>query len=182
MKVTFTCVLIWLSFCSVVFNPTVRPVFGVQVNMQINSQLISIVAYVHNGRVLTNKKILTKEEFIRFASGFWPSVYNPSKRNLFEENNIPCGLEKDPITNKSIPYCFPMDSLWKIRYSDFPYRTGKEKGWSNELYKPSSAQAIFLHKNYSIYDLDLSYFIDTNFWKILKDVQDPEWIKKYRSL
>jgi hypothetical protein len=173
---------IWFLFCSVVFNSEIRPVFGVQVNMQSNSQLFTIVAYIHNGRALTNKKILTKDEFVRFASGFWPSIYNPQKKNLLQENDIPCGLEKDPITNKSTPFCFPMDSLWKIRYSDYPFRNGTERGWSNELFKPSSKQAQYLYKNYGVYDIDFSFFIDSNFWKILKDVQNPDWIKKYRSI
>lgn len=173
-----------IYFCSssVVFISEVRPVFGVQVNMQANSQLITIVAYIHNGRALTNKKIITKDEFVRYASGFWPSIYNPTKKNLFEEHNIPCGLEKDPITNKPAPFCFPMDSLWKIRYSDYPFRNKDEKGWSAELFKPSGNQAIYLYKNYGIYDIDFSYFIDTNFWNILKDVQNPNWIKNYRSI
>lgn len=174
--------VIWFCSSSVVYISEVRPVFGVQVNMQANSQLISIVAYIHNGRALTNKKILTKDEFVRYASGFWPSVYNPQKKNLFIEQDIPCGLEKDPITNKSIPLCFPMDSLWKIRYSDYPFRNNDEKGWSAELFKPSSNQAVYLYKNYGIYDIDFSYFIDTNFWKILKDVQNPDWIRNYRSI
>ena len=73
-----------------------------------------------------------------------------------------------------------MDSLWKLRYSDYPFRNNTDRGWSNELYKPSSNQAKFLYKNYGIYDIDFNYFIDSNFWQILKDVQDENWINRYR--
>ncbi|TNE55604.1 MAG: hypothetical protein EP338_02200 [Bacteroidetes bacterium] len=159
-----------------------RPVFGVQVSMQPNSGLYMLVAYTHNGRALTNRKIMRMDEFIKIATGFWPSVYNPKRENLLEQHGLPCGLVTDPITNKKTPACGPLDSLWKIRYSDFPFNTGNERGWSQELYKPSSKQAVYLHQNYNIYDIDFSPFIDSNFWKILRDVQDPNWVRKYKSL
>lgn len=174
--------LIWVSFSSVIRLEPSRPVFGVQVNMQTNSKMYLLVAYIHNGRALTHRKIMNMDEFVKIASGFWPSVYNPKKMNLLEMHSLPCGLETDPITNKKTPGCGPLDSLWKLRYSDYPFNNGREKGWSSELYKPSSKQAIYLYKNYGIYDIDFSPFIDSNFWKIMQDVQDPAWIKQYRAL
>lgn len=174
--------LVWACCSSVIRLAETRAVFGVSVNMQSNSTLYMIFAYTDNGRALTNKKYMGKDEFVKIASGFWPSVYNPKKINLLQNNNLPCGLETDPITNKAIPGCGPLDSLWKIRFSDYPFNNGQEKGWSTQLYKPSSKQALYLYKNYNIYDIDVSQFIDTNFWKIMRDVQDPKWIKNYRSL
>ncbi|MBI2258111.1 MAG: hypothetical protein HYU67_04330 [Flavobacteriia bacterium] len=181
MKILFF-VLCWFCLSSVRFIGEIRPVFGVQVNMQANSKLYSMVVYIHNGRALTHKKIITREEFILYASGTWPSIYNPQRRNLFEERNIPCGIEKDPITKRDIPFCNPLDSLWKIRYSDYPFRTFAGKGWSNELYKPSSQQQKYLYEHYGIYDIDFNYFLDEHFWQILKDVQDENWIRRYRSI
>lgn len=174
--------MIWYVCGSVVKQQELRAVFGVQISFTTNSQMYTIVAYTDNGRALTNKKIMTKDEFVRFASGHWPSIYNPKKINLLELNNISCGLTKDSITKKYIPSCSPLDSLWKIRFSDYPYNNGKEKGWSNNLHKPSNAQAVYLYKNYNVYDIDFSFFLDSNFWKIMRDVQNPEWIKNYRSL
>lgn len=163
------------------FEPSPHAVFALQVNMQPNSQLYALSVYIDNGRTLTYKKNLTRDEFVKYASGKWPSIYNPERVNLLEENHLKCGLTKDEITKKDIVYCSPLDSIWKIRFSDYPFNTGKEKGWSQELYKPSSKQIIFLHEQYKISDLD-GFFIGDYFWEILRDVQDPTWIQKYKNL
>jgi hypothetical protein len=172
----------WFIFSSVIYKQSARTVFAVQVNMQTNSQMYTLYVFTDNGRILSNKKYLTKDDFVKFASGKWPSIYNPQRKNMLQENNILCGLIKDSITKKDVVYCSPLDSLWKLRYSDYPYNTGKERGWSSELYKPSSKQALFLRDNYGVKDIDFEFFIDTSFWKILRDVQNPDWIKMYRSL
>ncbi|MES2588138.1 MAG: hypothetical protein V4622_04105 [Bacteroidota bacterium] len=182
MKVILFFLSLFFVTSSLVFKSAVKTVFAVQVNMQTNSQMYTIVVYIDNGRTLTHKKNLTKDEFVKFASGKWPSIYNPERKNLLAENNILCGLVKDSITKKDVVFCSPLDSLWKLRFSDYPFNNGKEKGWSRELYKPSSKQAIFLKDNYAVNDLDFGFFMDANFWKIMRDVQDPDWIKKYRSL
>lgn len=173
----------WLLSCSVVSKPAeTRAVFGVRVSLQANSQVISIVGFIDNGRVLTHKRVLTKDDFVRFASGFWPSIYNPGRVNMFEEHNLLCGMYKDSTTGIQYPYCLPVDSLWKLRFSDYPFNTSYETGWSNETRKPSPKQEEYLWKNYGVYNIDMNYFLDTNFWKILRDVQDPLWVSNYRSL
>jgi hypothetical protein len=177
-----TVLLLWFLCNSIVLMQSVKTVFAVQVNMQTNSQMYTIYVFTDNGRTLTNKKHLTKDDFVKFASGKWPSIYNPKRLNLLEENKILCGLMKDSITKKDVVYCSPLDSLWKLRFSDYPFNNGKDKGWSSEMYKPSSNQAIFLRDNYGVKDIDFEYFIGENFWKIMQDVQNPDWIKKYRSL
>lgn len=182
MRFLLVLAALWLVCSSVVFNPAVRTVFAVQVSMQPNSQLYSIVAFLHNGRALTHKKNMTRDDFVKFATGKWPSIYNPTRKNMLEENKILCGLGQDSITKKDIVFCSPLDSLWKLRFSDYPFNTGSDKGWSHELYKPSSKQLIYLHQKYGVEDIDLGFFIDSAFWQILRDVQDPDWIKKYRTL
>jgi hypothetical protein len=182
MRIFLAAILVFILNSSIQFNQAVKTVFAVQINMQSNSQMYTIYVYIDNGRVLTHKKHLTKDEFVKYASGKWPSIYNPARKDLLQENQIACGLTKDSITKKDVVFCSPLDSLWKLRYSDFPFNTGKEKGWSPELYKPSTKQVLFLHEEYGINDFDFGFFIDTNFWKIMQDVQNPTWIKKYKSL
>lgn len=172
----------WFICSSIVFNPTVRAVFAVNITIQPNSQLYGITVYINNGRVLSHKKTLTREEFIKYASGKWPSIYNPTRVNMLEQNKIPCGLAADPVTKKDLIYCSPLDSLWKLRFSDYPFKTSTEKGWSSDLYKPSEKQILFLNEKYHLYDIEMGQFIDSSFWSILRDVQDPDWIKKYKSL
>ena len=50
------------------------------------------------------------------------------------------------------------------------------------MYRPSEKQELFLYNNYNIRSIDENFFLDTSFWKILSDVQDPVWIANYKSL
>ena len=176
------CFALWFLLGSVVYEPTVRTVFGLHVSMQSNSQLYQIVAYLYNGRALNHKKVMSKDDFVKFASGKWPSIYNPEKRNLFEERNLSCGIYKDTFSNKETEYCLPLDSLWKIRFSSYPFRPSNELGWSPRLMRPSEKQELFLYENYGIRNIDTDFFIDSAFWQLLSDVQDTMWIANYKSL
>ena len=171
----------WLVCSSVIQNPVLKPVFGVQVRFQ-GTEMYALVAFLDDGRELTYKKILTKDEFIRIASGYWPSIYNPSRENLFLKHRVSCGMFDDSIHLKPIPVCIPVDSLWKLRFSDFPFNSSSEKGWSGGLNRPSVRQTLYLRDNYRVDNVDMNYFLDTNFWKIMRDMQDSSWIANYKSL
>lgn len=176
--------LIWI-FCSSVFYPvqTVRGVFGVRVSFSSNSQILTFACFIDNGRTLTNKRLVSRDEFIKIASGHWPSIYNPKRLNYFEERNLTCGIVIDSFSFKESTYCVPFDSLWKLRFSIYPFREGSvEDGWSSKLYQPSSKQAIFLYNNYNVRNVDGDFFLDSNFWNLMSDLQDPVWIANYKSL
>ena len=161
---------------------TVRPVFGVKVSIAPNSQITTFVCYNYNGRNLTNKRVLDKDTFVKFVSGHWPSIYNPYRKDYFKEHNIDCALIKDPMTNKDVVGCVPIDSLWKIRFSTYPFQHNTDRGWSNKYHKPSPLQEIYLSNQYGIHHIDGDFFLDTNFWKIMIDVSDPVWIANYKAL
>jgi hypothetical protein len=174
---------IWILFCSVQFKEIARSVFGVRVAFQANSSYTTFVCFLDNGRVLTNKRVVSQDEFIKIVSGYWPSIYNPKRINYFEERNIGCGVAIDSFNPKlTNTFCPSIDSLWKIRFSTYPYRSSAEDGWSNKLHKPSPAQEIYLYNNYGIRQIDADFFLDTNFWKLMNDVVDPTWIRNYKSL
>ena len=179
---TLLLICIWLVSASVIRMEAVRPVFGVNVSIGANSQITSFVCYLYNGRVLTQKKIVDKETFVKIVSGVWPSVYNPKRIDYFEQNEIDCSMITDSITEKKIVGCLPMDSLWKIRFSTYPFQHKSELGWSNKYYKPSPNQEKYLSERYGISHIDGDYFLDTNFWQLLKDVIDVDWIKNYKSI
>ena len=121
-------------------------------------------------------------EFIQIASGKWPSIYNPLRINYFEQRQLNCGMYRDSFEIKEQPICVPIDSLWKLRFSTYPYRSSGEMGWSSKLYRPSEKQELYLYENYNIRSIDENFFLDTNFWKLLSDVQDPVWIANYKSM
>ena len=160
-----------------------RVVFGVRVAMGQNSEMTSFIAirYSADG-FLREQKTFRQDDFIKVLSGFWPSSFNPERINYFEQENVPGGVLTDSITKKNYPYCPAMDSLWKLRFSDYPFRGGNESGWSLGMYKPSLKQEKFLSDRYHIAHMDIDYFIDTNFWVLLRDVSDSAWVLNYRSL
>lgn len=182
MKYLVPLILCWLLFSSVHYEPSSRGVFGVKVSIGANSELTTFACFVDNGRVLTNKRVVDKDTFIKIASGFWPSPYNPARRNLFEENKLDCSVFTDSITLEKFTSCVPLDSLWKIRFATYPFRGNSERGWSNKLHKPSSRQEIYLYNRYGVSQIDGQFFLDTSFWLLLRDVRDTSWIKNYKSL
>lgn len=182
MRIVFGFIFIWLICSSVHYEPSSRAVFGVRVSIGANSQITTFACYLDNGRVLSNKRIVDKETFIKIASGYWPSPYNPTRKNLFEEHNLDCNVVVDPETRQKFPYCVPLDSLWKIRFATYPFRGRTEMGWSNKLHKPSPEQEKFIFDRYGVRQVDGDFFMDTSFWLLLHDVIDTNWIYNYRSL
>lgn len=174
--------LIWLISCSVNYAPRAEPVFGVRVSIGSNSRLCTYVCYLYNGRVLTNKRIVDEQTFIKIVSGEWPSIYNPNRLNYFEENSVSCGMITDSIAQEKQGYCPPLDSLWKIRFATYPFKHRTDMGWSNKYHKPAPQQEKYLYDRYDVEHVDSKFFLDTNFWRLLRDVKDTNWIKNYKSL
>lgn len=178
----FGILLCWLLTSSVIFSPYAKPVFGVMVSIGPNSQVVSFVCYLDNGRVLTKKRIVDGETFVKIVSGYWPSIYNPKRIDYFKENNIDCALLTDSITRETFVGCVPMDSLWKIRFSTYPFKHNVERGWSNKYHKPSPGQEQYLYQRYGVKHIDGDYFLDTSFWLLMNDVMDTNWIDNYRAI
>jgi hypothetical protein len=183
MRWRFIALVIWgISVSVIPASHQPRPVFGVRVSLGANSQLVTYVCYIHTGRTLTHKRVCDRETFIKIISGHWPSIYNQKRENLFDQNGLSCNVVKDSITFKDIPSCVPFDSLWKIRFSVYPFRNKNDIGWSNKYHKPSPQQERYLGDRYGITHIDGDFFLDTSFWMLLKDVTDPDWIANYKSL
>lgn len=175
-------ILVWLLSCSVLYVERARPVFGVKISIGPNSQTTSYVCYLDNGRVLTQQRIVDRETFVKFVSGYWPSVYNPERQNLFKEHGIECDVFKDDLTRQTSVNCIPLDSLWKLRFACYPFRGNGELGWSNKYHKPSPGQEVYLAERYNVQHIDGDYFMDENFWRLLQDVMDPQWIAGYKAI
>jgi len=175
-------VLCWFVSSSFMLVSPPHSAFGVKISFQSTGILTSYIAYIDNGRTQSHVKQITETEFIKIASGHWPSIYNPTRRNFFAENNFDCGVLKDSFTLKEYTYCVPLDSLWKLHFEKHPLDVTKGNGWSNKQFNPSLKQEFFLYQNYGVAHIDANYFLDSNLWKILKDVQNPEWIANYKCL
>lgn len=179
---TLLLVLISFLFLSVQFRSELRTVFGVRVAPQATGQMITLVAFFSDGTMQSHRKILSVKEFIHYASGDWPSKYNRNRIDLFKLNEVAGGVYIDSVTQEKVPFCFALDDLWKLRYSHSPYKGENEEGWSQDKFLPSPQQQVYLYKNYGMEHINTKFFIDTNFWKLLRDVGDLEWIENYRNL
>lgn len=160
----------------------VKPVFGVSMGYNQMNEFYHLVAYQKIGTNLINKRVLRRDEFIYYFSGFYPSKYNPNRINYFDKYGIWGGIYVDSISKEKIPYCPSLDSLWKIRYSEFPVGGSREKGWSNSDLNPSANQIKYLNERYNLKDFRSEYIIDTNFIHLLRDLTDSLWIDNYKNL
>lgn len=176
------CILVWMLGSSVQFTGPARPVFGVKISIGPNSQITSFVCYLDNGRVLTQKRIVDRDTFVKFVSGYWPSIYNPDRVNLFKEHGIDCNVFKDEASKQVSVTCIPLDSLWKIRFATYPFQHNSEPGWSNKYHKPSPGQEIYLYERYGVGHIDGDYFLDTSFWLLMQDIMDSTWIANYKAI
>jgi hypothetical protein len=106
---------------------------------------------------------LTKDSFIRQASGFESSRANPDKINFFEKYSIePRVLEK----------------LWRLKFDANPYDSIDEIGWGTKLGVPSNAQFDLL-KEFGINSLT-DYAYGEKVWMLLVKVNDPLWTASYQ--
>lgn len=181
--------LLWISLMLLLgsFLPQEESkiVFGVRIATEANSQVVSYIAIKYgSGGVISSKRVFTsKDEFIRVLSGSWPSPFNPKRINYFELNKVRGGVFKDSVLRKEYPYCPSLDSLWKLRFSDWPYNNRPlETGWSLNRYKPGPKQEKYLCDRYNIKHLDFDYIVDTNFWNLMRDVSDSSWIATYKFI
>ncbi len=174
--------VVWSICCSVIPEPESKGVFALKVGLQGTGKLYNLYAFINNGRALTHQRILSNEEFVRFASGYWPSIYNPNKVDYFKANKINCGITTDVSAVTTYSFCIPLDSVWKIKYIYYPFSNNPESGWAKGNYGPSEKQYEFLKLNYNISSLENSYFIDDKLWKFLIDIQNQSWINHYKSL
>jgi hypothetical protein len=178
------CALLFCWFLSGSIMLVVPPhaAFGVKISYQSTGSITSYIAYIDNGRMHTHLKQISETEFIKIASGHWPSIYNPTQKNYFEEHKFNCGVLKDSFTLKEYTYCTPMDSLWKLHFEKHPVNNINGSGWSNKQFNPSLSQELYLYNTYGVAHMDADYFCDTSLWKLLKDVQNPQWIENYKAM
>lgn len=182
--------LVLLSLASILFlfgsyntPPKGKPVFGVCISNNATGSFYTFIAYLKTdyGTKVAQRTLL-KKDLIKFASGYWPSVYNPQRDDLFSEHDLYCGVQFDSSVWEEYPMCSPMDSLWKIRFRGYPFQDGSAAGWANNDFRPSTNQAQYLYKEFGIRNIDHDFFVDTNFWKLLQCVSDKNWIDRYRGL
>ncbi|HAN77440.1 MAG TPA: hypothetical protein DCQ31_06530 [Bacteroidales bacterium] len=108
---------------------------------------------------------LTRENFLGQLNGTIESNANPDKVDLLKAHNI---------TNPNM-----VDSLWKLRYAEYPFRSaGITKGWSGKPGMPTPEQLQLL-KEFGMTNLsDIIY--GENALRLLQTMENSAWIEKYK--
>ena len=137
-------------------------------------------------------RVITRNEFLAVAHGLIESEANPKREDLFLKHEIKdCSFYRDTVWKSTTYDCSVIDDLWKLRHKTYPLRADQkrvildkvavpETGWASSAYEMSWEQLAFLEK-YGIRSRN-DYFYGANAFKLLKDMQDPDWVAAYAKL
>ncbi|GAB4284621.1 MAG: hypothetical protein Kow0068_09730 [Marinilabiliales bacterium] len=169
MKLLFQ---ILLSLC-VIFaigqetpKPTYKSYFGFSLEQTMYGGMIHYgIARVHaDGK--EEYRYCSRHVWLLQVAGHIASEANPDTVNLFLKYDIDPKIVLD---------------LWKLRYSEFPYKSQNQTmGWAQKPYGPSDAQLAFL-KKYGFKTIT-SFVYGYNAFRLLKDMMDPDWVSNYMNL
>ncbi|MEX2484023.1 MAG: hypothetical protein WED10_05680 [Brumimicrobium sp.] len=160
------------------FNPSNDVKFGVKIGLLPTGGLTQFAIFYYKNNRLSGRQPITKKELVNICTGKWPIPRTTKFYDFFEEQQF----YNDSLKENIIDYGAAIDSLWKVRFSEHPLQEGLEKGWSQGDFRPSLKQQEYIFNRYGVRGYDQDYFSDSSFYKLLKDVVDPEWIAHYKSL
>lgn len=157
--------------------------FAVGIFVGAHSQIMTYAIITESGGRIIGSQIVREQRFMYNIMGYWPTPANPKRENLLEKNGVDsCFLTVNYSNKINGYYIKPFHSLWKIRYKIHPIAYDTGNGWSQEYYKPSPAQARFLDENYGVQNIKTQYIYGDSLYKLLRDVQNPDWVIRYSTL
>lgn len=122
-------------------------------------------------------RFITRQEFVNIAQGKWRLRPNIKQENLFDKYGIVWGIDED----RDLLHVPILDSLWKVRYRQFPYIRGAQ-GWANDVYMPSALQQLHLSEYFNVNNINTDFFAGDDFWKLLQSAQSEEWKEEYKAM
>ena len=156
--------------------------FAVGLFTSAHSSMVTYAIVTFQNGQMVSASVLSEQRFMYEAMGHWPSIANPEKKNLFYLNGVDsCLLIKNDFDKVISYYAKPFYDLWRIRFYEHPMDFDN-RGWSQGQYKPSLYQARILHESYGVSNVLTDYIYGDSLFKLLRDVQDPEWIYTYKSV
>ncbi len=159
--------------------------FGMSLMTGMNSELFTLfVVKELNGQVLEARPI-TRGQFVMQAQGAAPSKANPEGINLFRKHGVKGCLLPAELDDgrRTVPDCGVFDELWKLRFWEYPFkqREGHQPGlgWAEARTQPSERQQLLLC-GYGLCSLT-QIACGEDLFRLLRDVEDPEWVDNYRK-
>jgi len=181
--ITYTLLsLVIFTQLGVTTPPKSKIIFGVKIGLLHNSSLTSFVAFSVKNDIIMGSQVLSEKELLHIGCGKWPILGSNQFVNFFKNENLDIYPVINQNTFKEELYCNAFDSLWKIRFKEHPFSKYPKQGWSNGKFKPSPKQLEYISNTYGVQNFEHDYFLDTSFFKIMRDVQDSTWIVNYRKL
>lgn len=156
--------------------------FGVKIGILPTGGLTQFAIMHYRSGRLTQVQPVDVQYLVNVGIGKWPVPQTNKRHNFFEEHGLlDIKIETSP-DEPPIDFTAAFDSLWKIRFDEHPYTPSAGKGWSNGKARPSLKQQEYIFNTYGVRGYDQAYFSDTSFFKLMRDVLDPNWIAHYKSL
>lgn len=136
---------------------------------------------VFDDSVLVSEPI-TRKAFIMQGMGVESSRANPADSNLFERFAIrDCGGLIDTTTKEVTYLCFPLDDLPKLTTASASDGSGAF-GWSSNDFQPGEGQQRILNAYRPKSEIHwLGPYFGERAFRLLHDMQDPDWVTRYRS-
>ena len=154
--------------------------FAVGLFTSAYSSMLTYAIVTFRNDVVVSAQIITEERFMYEAFGYYPSIANVNKENLFAKYGVDSCFMLSNDLNKIVGYyCKPFQDLWKLRFYEHPYNFDTP-GWSQGQFKPSIYQMKILREEYGINNVLTDYFYGDSLFKLLRDVQRPSWIQSYK--
>jgi len=148
-----------------------------------NSQLLTYSMITTLNNKIISSQPMNEQRFMYYILGNWPCIANPKRENLLEKNGIDsCFLTMNYSNKINGYYAKPFKNLWRIRYKIHPISYNAPEGWSQEYYKPSQKQSKYIYNSYGVPNVKTNVFYGDSLFKILRDIQNPDWITLYSNL
>lgn len=172
LKVKYILIIVFLTLITVggisqePGNPTYKSYFGFNLVQTMYGGMVHFGIARVNADGTEEYRFCSRHIWLLEVSGHIYSEANTDTVNLFLKYDINPRMVAE---------------LWKLRYSEYPYKSQTESlGWAQKPYGPSDAQLAFL-KKYGFKTIS-SFIYGEKAFQLLKDMMDPDWVSNYMNL
>lgn len=125
---------------------------------------------------------MEKKTFIMQASGAETSRANLGGTDLFKQHGVAeCGSVLDSLSGETFYLCSTLDDLWKLTNGSASDGSNAF-GWASSNFQPGDGQQRILNAYRPEPEIHwLGPYFGERAFRLLHDMQDPDWVARYRS-
>lgn len=161
---------------------TIEYKLAFSLNPYANSQPVTFGQLTLWDGVIKKWEYLTKESFMRIATGVEYSKANLDSVDMFIEHGITKPIVTVDTLYNTTTYDFQtLNDVWKLRYSTYPFEGYADNaGWSSGGLHPSEGQQNVITSYGPKYYSD--WIIADEAFRLLHDMEDPNWVANYMAM